>query len=292
MGSPHLEKIKLLIAKSLILQEHEREEWLLMAETMNDKQLSDLESILAQDKSAVVAVPPTQNFPQAQPRPLSHLQNAPKSVTLPPVMPAPQVPLSKPSPQQPLLVLNARKTAPPPSAPLPQKPLPVKPFPVTPPIQASEPARSAVSPVSQQSAPAATPSLKPQTDHSGKAVLDDLRTITLKKPELAGMETSVAISTIKSLSDASRVNLKVLRSLGREAVLSGLRQLLPSYSYHDVMFAVEQSPVYQLFLLTGNKLLQSGTPVTILPESDSESMLSQEEFGFLTELPWLLRKRS
>lgn len=270
MGSPHLEKIKQLIAKSLILQDHEREEWLMMAETMNDKQLSDLESILTQDKPTVVNSA-AQNNPTVPTRPLPHLQNAPKPASVQ-QMPPGSHGVSKSVPAvQPLLVLNARKTVTPPAAPLPQKPIPVKPFPVAPPTQVQE---------------------RFPTDHTTKGLLDSLRTLTLKKPELAGMETSVSVSSIRSLSDASRVNLKVLRSLGRDALRTGLQQLMPQYSYHDVLFAFEQSPVYQLFLLTGNTLLQNSNPVTSLPESDSEAVLSQEEFTFLTELPWLLRKRS
>jgi hypothetical protein len=303
MGSPHLEKIKQLIAKSLILQDHEREEWLLMAETMNDKQLSDLESILAQDKPASQPAAPVSRPPVVQPMP--HLQNAPRPV-MPTAQPGQRPPVAaapaKPAMAQPLLVLNARRVAPPQGAsvaPLAQAPSaakPVMPFPVTPPpVQVPKPSVTPPRPTPGIHHP--EPAVVHQVpashaDHSTKAVLDDLKTITLKKPELIGIETSVSISSVKTLSDASRINLKSMRQLGHDAIIQGLHQLLSNYSYHDVVFALEQSPVYQLFLLTGSKLLTTGNPVTLLPETSSESVLSQEEFTFLTELPWQLRKKS
>lgn len=98
------------IQASTLLSDHEKSDWLNLLELMNDKQLGELEEILAAEQPAAAPVVP--NLP-----PLSHIANIPTDVTMrrsvtptqtptsqsfkPPAPVTPQAPVQPPVPVKP-----------------------------------------------------------------------------------------------------------------------------------------------------------------------------------------------
>lgn len=127
-----IETLRQLIVVSTVLTESEKTEWLSLLELMNDKQLGELEEILAADKPAAPPVsspptPPPATTPTPPPVPpvsvgrmpqLSHISNLPSSVSIPTPMPSPERVAPKPMPTAPPPL--SREVTKPPAAPTPQ----------------------------------------------------------------------------------------------------------------------------------------------------------------------------
>lgn len=91
--TPRQEKLKSFIEKSSILSDTERQDWLALLELMNDKQLSELESILNAPKAdqplagaGISSGKPA--FVVSPPSPLAHITNLPQNIALPSKAPA------------------------------------------------------------------------------------------------------------------------------------------------------------------------------------------------------------
>lgn len=89
MSVQQIEKLKKLIAESSILNSYEKQEWLQLLELMNDKQLLELERILAPAESPK---------PAPQPRASPQIKASP----VPVIISAPQKQPEKPGPKMPL----------------------------------------------------------------------------------------------------------------------------------------------------------------------------------------------
>ena len=118
LNEKKIEEIRKNIQTSTLLSDHEKSDWLNLLELMNDKQLSELEEILASGgpnldagaaSAAQPATPPVVFPPLATPKmpPLTHIANIPTDVTMShtPV----QVPESPPSVSAPLTTPPAQK---------------------------------------------------------------------------------------------------------------------------------------------------------------------------------------
>ncbi len=81
LNEQRVEHIRIAIQGSTLLDDHEKADWLNLLELMNDKQLGELEEILAgpQGKSAPA---PTQ-IPKQATQALSHISNLPKNIQAP-----------------------------------------------------------------------------------------------------------------------------------------------------------------------------------------------------------------
>ena len=99
-----LQTIRGKIQTSTLLSDHEKSDWLNLLELMNDKQLGELEEILAAEQPTISPAPPVvPNLP-----PLSHIANIPTDVTMKHSVPPtksvrpPQQPFPSTKPQVPL----------------------------------------------------------------------------------------------------------------------------------------------------------------------------------------------
>lgn len=110
-----IQDIRKKIQASTLLDDHEKADWLNLLSLMNDKQLGELEEILAAEKSVTPSMPvsapsATTSTPQPQQKlpPLSHIANVPTDVNMPQPTPLSSVPkptkpitIATPKPQQP-----------------------------------------------------------------------------------------------------------------------------------------------------------------------------------------------
>ncbi len=117
-----LQTIRGKIQTSTLLSDHEKSDWLNLLELMNDKQLGELEEILASEKPTISPAPSAvPNLP-----PLSHIANIPTDVTMkhsvppsqnfrppvqtfPPNKPQAQAPVQPPAPAKPQAPLKPKQ---------------------------------------------------------------------------------------------------------------------------------------------------------------------------------------
>lgn len=293
MQAGQYEKLKKLIEASHVLDPAEKSQWLEMLPLMNDKQLFELEGVLnapAQSSAPVKsqAIQPTQTPAPANNSRLSHISNLPTSLNGPQNNPAKPstnpVPLSQTSkpvpspsritfanqaqrPPQPAQVKQATQV---PLSPLQtpsqtpsqtrryseellkQKSLQTSPGPVIPkePIKTNPTASPSINLASEQSR-----SRKPGLDY---------RNLLTGGPQ-----------KISLLSDVANMTAATYRVLHSSGFLSALEQLVKSEGYFNVWFAIEKSPLYKLYLHTGELMLTNST---------DESILTKEEFESLTDI--------
>lgn len=130
LNEQRIEHLRLQIQASALLNDHEKADWLNLLELMNDKQLGELEEILAAPKPAPKPAPLPEmshisNMPNTvaqRPAPAPAPQSAPvatKAPAVPPVPPPP--PLSKPVIPR---VLNPQPSPRPVPPPAPARPVP------------------------------------------------------------------------------------------------------------------------------------------------------------------------
>ena len=235
-NAKRIEDIRKNIQISTLLSDHEKSDWLNLLELMNDKQLGELEEILAatpvQMKSVAQAqtVQPQNNINRpATPMPngetlkkmppLSHIANIPADVTM-----------AHSVPQQ---LNSVPKPSTPPKVPIaPNKAVPEKTVP-TPPVAEAKPIPVDVTPVSP-----------PQKQNL----------------------------VISSPLDVQTFTAATLHEYELQSVADAMRNIIQQNGYFQILQRLEASPLYQSYLQTGKTLLghTDNTSTPVLTQSEFE----------------------
>ncbi len=277
MSNPNrIETIKKNIQISTLLSDQEKSDWLSLLELMNDKQLGELEEILAtehktselpevKDNSAAGLL---KNMP-----PLSHIANVPMDVNMDrsPMPPAPTPP-QPPIAQQPISNFTS-KPAPQPQPvpqPIPQRPVSVQAQPQPKPAPQPMPAAPSMPPVAPiinplpKPRPVATPPVQPQVPQS--------------EPQPAPQQQ--VPYAINQIEDLQRLNLESLRIHTFESISEAIRNAIAEHGYFAILQLIETSELYAGYLDAGRERLgmksPSGLPV--------KAGFTQGEFEFMTDL--------
>lgn len=142
LNEQRIEHLRLQIQASRLLDDHEKADWLNLLELMNDKQLGELEEILAAPAQSPIPAAAPKPMPPAMPAaaapPLSHITNLPTGLN----QPVPNEPVIKDSPS-----LIKAKPLPPPTRPIIPKVINPKPQPRPAQVDAPPPTRSNLPPM-------------------------------------------------------------------------------------------------------------------------------------------------
>ncbi len=305
-----LDDIRNKIADSTLLEDHEKADWLNLLELMNDKQLGELEEILAKEnlsnepepieklpgnpEQSVVA----ENMPQ-----LSHLANIPMGMIKPRPKPTPPpAPSPKPQQQQQPTPAAVPATPQPPQSPQPPRPKSTAPFDPTPPppiIPLAQNRRHAQvnAPAPLKTKPAAalptwtkeevTPTPPPAPQPPQKNEIAAPKAQPLPKPASAPQSTAVpepepAPSKIVpnqspyravTVDDLHQLTADSLRIHDWQSVIDEVKKFITEHGYFKVLQILETSPLYGSYLQAGKARFE-----------ESESDLTQEEFEFVADL--------
>lgn len=251
LNDKKLEDVRKRINNSTLLTDREKADWLNLLELMNDKQLGELEEILASEKPAQskpVTVPPVATPALAAVlRPKIAKPNPPTPQATPP---APVSPPHTPAPitqQIPPLGhianvptdLNISHSVP--------QPLPSASAPVVPPKAPPAPPRPTPPEPPQDS----TPRLHFQLSH-----VEDLQSLTLE----------------------------TLRKYAYESIISAIRSSLAEHGYFPILQLIEASPLYETYIRSGqNRLSIQATSDNSIPGNNANN-LTQAELEFMTDL--------
>lgn len=293
------DKLKRMITTSLMLSDQEKQEWLDMLIVMNDKQASELETILGspqEGKPVVSAIPskptmpnpPTQTMPLTRP-PLSHISNLPAGMSggqTP--RPIPEAPSSMPKPSP---VLGTKPNL----VQVPKYPLPRPTF-RKPTLKQWEVKLKQIVEEKELPKPAEEKALPQHAGVSGistkklaNAELDKVAPINPDKklspalsvpPKPVQKEELVKVVEVK---DVALLNLTTMRSMGVEKLVEALKQVVKNTNYYEVLFYLEKSPLYQRYLDTGREALS--TAVSTFPElKEGKPLLNKAEFEQFSDL--------
>ncbi|HEX3099599.1 MAG TPA: hypothetical protein VHQ41_01355 [Patescibacteria group bacterium] len=248
-----IETIRKNIQTSKLLSDHEKADWLNLLELMNDKQLGELEEILAaepqptpvQASTAAPALNP--NMP-----PLSHIANIPTGVDMGRAVLPPPPP--KPRPQF---------TAPPPPVPQPQKPLTVRP-----------------TPSPNLNAPASLNAQQQLIQRLGTK--KELPPQPPSKPEIykapvAPHSESQAVFSIQNTEDLRKMNLQTLRSFSYGSIMDCVHKAVTKDGYFPVLHLIEASLLFQTYINSGISRLRD-------PDLVRADAFTQPELEFMTDL--------
>jgi hypothetical protein len=253
-----------MINTSPMLTAKEKEEWLDMLIVMNDKQVSELEAILNTPTDNLAPLPPappapapTAPTPRSSTPPLSHISNLPSSMSqVIPAAPAlsPRYPLPKPTKPGSLKQWenNLRHT-----------------------VEEKELARPQEEKLLSGTRPAVKPEPRPMPK---QAALTPLPTVAPRAvPEKPGTPANLA-----EPKDAAALTLGNMRAMGNN-LITALKQVVASSNYYEVLFYLEKSPLYQLYLETGREALSAGA--SAFPASaGGKNLLSKAEFEAFSDL--------
>jgi hypothetical protein len=299
MARIHSDTLKLLIVESPLLSADERREWLDLLPSMNEKQLQELWDILqfkpstpmeAQASSPVttetrvarkveLTLPktPTTFLPRAgksaslQHASALHIGPTPQPVSLKHIanLPMPRLRPKTAGPASGARVFHDRLeqilhepelmsgTSKPPLAPPVQKRVDMAKS-----VPASSSRPMANTPVAAQPVPTPRP-----VPHPLSAV------------------APVRLPT--SLDDAANMQSSVLRGLQVNELITALQSLVRKFGYYDVRLAIEQSPLYQLYMYMGHRMLEQNLTFGELElhmQSDNKDYLTKPEFERATDL--------
>lgn len=290
VNQSQLETVRELVRTSANLTEAERTEWLSLLGFMNDKQLSDLSTILQSTASsretpkAYVPVKVVPARPQIPAPPAELDLPAPKTPVQPPVTPpapvasgtntvsafinrnfatalhrtpVPEASSVQPA-QKPTIVAPARVDAPPePSAPVTMKTGSLSD--IAPKVPAAAPALP-VSPV-VESPTISLPTVSEPAPVNKPSSVPESPISTLQSPpeEVESLVSEVVEEVVpppKNLEEVRRLNVATLRGRGTLGVEAELKTLCQKFGYFSVQFALEHSPLYQTYLAVGSRVLQ------------------------------------
>lgn len=286
LNEAHLDKIRRLIQASTLLNDQEKNDWLALLDLMNDKQLTELEEILATDQEALTK----STIPQPKPTPI-------KKIT----QPAPSKPLPQPKPKPVLpksdnVDFSSSSQLPPQSQPPVNLPKPTpnpKPIPAAKAIlqttsspQKKSPDLARVTPLhhiqnlpSQFTAPTAsaapkTPSQESSNQHS-IAPKPAAKPVGIAKEPAHKSYAKQGQAQLRSYEDLSKLNSGIFDNDSVEQITNTLRSLASQYGYLAVLNQLEQSPLYEEYLDFGKSKLSGLEPSTSLTE---------EQFSVVTDL--------
>jgi hypothetical protein len=257
-NNQRLEDIRSRVKISTLLSDHEKSDWLNLLDLMNDKQLGELEEILASEPAtATFAQQPAAAQPASGSKtpPLSHLANIPSDVNMThsvpaiPIRQAPPAPSAFPAPQ-------GAKVMPPlsvrPAAPAPPGVLPIqsKASPVSSPVSPSRPVMP-------------TPTSKPVQPQSDRP----LATFVIQKVEYL-----------------QRLDVNTIRDYHWQSIFDVIKKAISENGYFVILQLIEASPLYASYIQAGAERLgaTSGSPSSIATKT--QSSLTQAEFEFMTDL--------
>lgn len=297
MTSIPLEKIKNLIAFSKLLQPDEKTTWLESLPVMNDKQLSDLVTILSVPASSVVMA----KLPETtqRPKPLSasmplqsaavapltanrlhHITNLPNNLGAPQQTFSPQVKSFRHEDKS-QTKENFAKTL---TQAMTEKELQSGQEDFA--HQLSSPVKNTLPPASLTSTPplkpiyqqVATPLVKPapkplmpvhlqkvvakQTDYSALLEHAPSGQPSQKMEVTKTVFSSNAPLELKSLEDVGHLNRSTVMSLGKDDLLEAMRSLVKKFGYFSVLFLLEKSPLYAEYMKAGRQALLHSDPNT------------------------------
>ena len=269
-----IETIRKNVQISTLLSDHEKSDWLNLLELMNDKQLGELEDILASDPNVAKTSSQAQKIPSSKPLaptqpnfqnqptqqtqpvqtdsvqqlpPLSHIANMPTDITMThsvPVAPATSSQSLKPLP---------RTTPSPGLSSLSQKPGYVKPINSTSTAKAPMPTPL---PTAAKTVPFSVPPSVPPIQ---------------PKPKSQPQE----VYSISDPGDLQKLNMESLRQYTFQSIYDSISKAIQANGYFKILQLIESSSLYASYIAAGKERL--GAPAQQLT-------LTQEEFEFMTDL--------
>lgn len=253
-----LENLKQLIRSSIMLSVQEKEEWLGLAELMNDKQMSELLELLGQKKNVVTppAVAPsasttgsaTTSFAgtatQGTTPSLSHISNLPNTMI--------------PEGANAFAKANTSTTA--------AERILSKPTPKT-----AQTTSTIAAPTAKSVA--IKPQEAPKSQETPSSISTEEENIKPTPPQNYTMQVP---------QEASSLTVASLRKNGFESIAASLKNIAVNYGYFTLLEYFEQSPLYVSYIKLGESIL-SGKKT-----SDPEQLTTQE-FEMVTDLMQSLR---
>lgn len=240
-------KITQLVQNTSILNAQEKAEWLSLIGLMNDKQISELESILQSSSGSPVipsANPVTKPSPvvEAQTPSLGHISNLPRQMNDPRLAPKPATPAMVPGPERDF----ARSS----------KLTPMQ-------VPKKEPL-SLLQTAPGPEGKSFTPTSEPRPHRP-----------TISSPIISADVAAKGLKLL-ALSDIRHLTAEALHHQNRANFFTTISALAEKEGYFNILSLFEQSPLYQDYLNYG-KLLLSGANSDNLP-------FTQEEFEFVADL--------
>lgn len=310
----NVEKLTALIHESKLLSAAEKQEWLRLVGFMNDKQLLDLYHILVPNggpgvatQSGQVAVSaaklPKPDEKQSQPQTTaakaeqkSDTPPASQGVSLTDFLkrvsdkPKPQVkpvvPVAQPLNKQSQGYLRWKKTV---DLAMTEKELPdhvekpavraTQPDPPPPPEKKIVPDVPTVTQLKK-------PSLEqpPEPESPSVEVLSPEPVVPAER-DIPQEEFDAGPETISVLSDVSLIGIGTFRFMGGSELEARLVSLAKRHGYFEVLFAIEQSPLYEAYVATGKKLIGEQKNFEQAVEDDLlGNLLTRAEFESVADM--------
>lgn len=244
-NAKRIETIRKNIQTSTLLSDHEKSDWLNLLELMNDKQLGELEEILAAEpQSQTQAQPPqpaptTSTAPSTAPAsaslsddhpalpPLTHIANIPTDVTM--THSVPTVPV-RPTPSPNLSAGGTSQTPP-----------------------------------------------KPNGAKSSHIVKDTAPQNSKTTPLTSKSQTPYQIN---SPEDLQNLEVKTIREFSLQSIFDAVRKSIEEVGYFAVLQSIEASRLYNSYISAGQERLGGAAQ----EEKDSQLTLTQAEFEFMADL--------
>lgn len=311
VNQSQLDAVQKLVQTSDHLSSQERDEWLSLLPFMNDKQLSELSTILqtpVPEKNQPVVPKVAPALPEAPseldlPAPSAVGPTPPKPETVTPVTAqAPSVTKSQSSATSVSDFINRNfaealhRT--PPAKPLATSPgapeAPVMPAPISPPgvavpfaVKKEPSVGEVVRPVQEAPVPVAARSVADEPAQSIFSSADAPGVEVSKDVPLPETAPEEVIATPKNLEDVRRLNTATLRGRGALTIENELRVLCKKFGYFSILFALEHSPLYQTYTAVGARVLKDGQSFERAQESLAKSgrpYLTKPEFEEVNDL--------
>lgn len=253
LNEKKIEEIRKNIQTSTLLSDHEKSDWLNLLELMNDKQLSELEEILASGGPASAAgqattsaadqlLTPNPSMPpiQAQKPPVNM---PPLASKMPPLTHIANIPTDVSMRHEPL-------------------PVPPKSNQTTPTIPTSK----------NVSTPITTPASVAEKPKSTVGTTTEIpkRPTGVTQPRLK----------IEQAEEIKSFSLETLRTNDLQSVVDAVRNQIEQHGYFKIVQLLEASPLYDSYINSGKERLKSNTSNPI----SNNYLLTQEELEFMTDL--------
>lgn len=309
------EKLLELIKSSSVLTSAEREQWLEILPLMNDKQGSELEGILNTPKP-LSQQPQQQARPQPQnhfrPPELHHITNLPTGLNFnprnlgqpsptpvkSPVPPLREIKKDTPVPRQmpaasswkmSLQQKVTEKELPPPEPeldlPLPEAHTAPSPVSATLPVTAAHPTQSVQNLFAPPAAPVPPPPRAPLTPAPHAPLPPPPPPVVSSVVAEEHVDTSRAAVHVTTLADMSNMSISTFQLLGKEGLLDAIALLSRKHGYFPAILAIEESPLYKMYLESGKTLLG---PASAVPDSGDhilqKRVLSKQEFEAMNDI--------
>lgn len=257
-----IEDVRKKIQVSTLLTDREKSDWLNLLDLMNDKQLGELEEILAAggEADAASASLGFPGSPAAMPNPaaspaeaisplrmpqLNHIANIPSDVSMARSTPVTQMPKKMVSPLKSINPLVPPLTKP--ASLISKSPV------AAPRSVASQPSAVKVPGAALQPQPAAAPL---QSQSPEKFISDH--------PE-----------------DLKNLTIETIRTHDLQSIVDVVRGFIQEYGYFKVLQIIESSQLYEEYINSGKERLKISIGA---PAAPNDSLLTQAEFEFVADL--------